>query len=275
MANCYLLYIMGRIDVSMAYWFNESKNYKLIYAIGCFVLGVVISIFAGNDYRMAILFASDAVYSSYGELLIAIIISLSGIIVLFNRDIRIHPLICILMIIFQVWGYFFCKKYEMTDRISVLKWFSLALAPFTVFLLENKNNNDNAATDRSYIVPVSIIVVKSIQSFMLIAMGMVALFQCGILFADNIYFNHKTLVWSLFMFIGLVMLIDGILIACFKNRRINKPCALFIILSLFSGVVSILIQGVTGAISLFVYILLMIIVAITETSFFIKKNSKE
>ena len=134
----------------MPNWINDNKIYKPVYALFCLIASAVVAVIAGFDYRLSWLNQSESVNSSYGELFVALVLAISGIIVLASRKVHLHMIVCFILVITQVTAFFFCRKLGTTERVSAIKWIPLVTAVFTMLLFEpKKKKSDSIDMDKS------------------------------------------------------------------------------------------------------------------------------
>lgn len=208
-------------------------------------------------------------------MLIVIILSISGLIVLINYLNRIQPVVCILLIVAQVWSYFFCKMYENTTHVAIIKWFSLLVAPFTLLLWEQKKNlsDDNGngiLHDRSVIKQISFTLIGTLLTFL----GIIATYQSGVLYAEKSV-NNIIRLSMMYSCVGIIMVLSGVFILFIRKRNTRKmPLFATFTLLITSGVYLFL--GAIDIPILFFYVLVMlvfsvVILFITISKLYIKK----
>ena len=247
----------------MMQWLKNKSIYKSTYALTCIIISEVISFFAGYDYRLTIInhAETETTFASYGELLIVIILSISGLIVLINYLNRIQPVVCILLIVAQVWSYFFCKMYENTTHVAIIKWFSLLVAPFTLLLWEQKKNlsDDNGngiLHDRSVIKQISFTLIGTLLTFL----GIIATYQSGVLYAEKSV-NNIIRLSMMYSCVGIIMVLSGVFILFIRKRNTRKmPLFATFTLLITSGVYLFL--GAIDIPILFFYVLVMLVFSV-------------
>lgn len=226
-------------------WINDNRKYKPIYALFCLIASAVISVIAGFDYGSSLLNQSETVKTSYGELLVAIILALSGIIVLVSRRIHLHMIVCFALVLVQVMSFFFCKVYSTTIQASIIKWIPLVTAVFTMLLIERKKKESNSVdmvkSNAMSMIMKTIVVLLGV---VLTGSGICAHFQSGILKADKAFYSYNSNYEILFLSIGLIMLINGVLLLFFMTKKIHKAVSVSMIVSLIIAAAFLLVRGI-------------------------------
>lgn len=250
---------------------RDNKKYKIIYSIIVLLISAFTSCLAGYDYRFSLINSSESIYASYGELLVVMILAISGSLVLICRNIRINAAYCVILIVLQLGSFCFCEKYELSESIAIIKWFSLLIVPFTLMLIEPKTNNKEKLHMKMFILIKSI--VLSILGTILSFSGITSFFQSGVLHAEIEMLGGEKIDICFFC-IGLIMLVNGILFVYFSDNNTNKYVPYFMISTLLISSVSLLIQGVEGIPALIFYVIVMFISAASEfiTTIIFKDN---
>ena len=229
-------------------WINDNKIYKPVYAFFCLIASAVISVFAGFDYGLSLLNQSETIKSSYGELLIALILTISGVIVLVSRKNHLHMIVCLGLVLMQVTSFFFCKYIGYigtTERISVIKWIPLVTAVFTMLLIESKKKeSESADMERSNNLSITKKIITVIFGVILTGSGVCAHFQSGVLKADQTFYSYNGNYVVMFLSIGLVMLINGVLLLFFMTEKIHKAVSASMIMSLIISASYLLVRGI-------------------------------
>lgn len=266
----------------MTKWLKANSNYKLAYASFCLVLGAVISFLAGYDYRSTLITQSPAIVASYGEFMIWGVLTLSGLVVLILSDRRINMLIVVLMAICQLGGALFCKDYCLkivtTVRLEYLHWLLIFLPLFTFFLYDSpkKYINKFVPLRNQNAIKAIVFVFRTIIGFLLILYGVVALFQCGCAYADPFFVVCETInPLVVFLAIGLVMIANGSLIICTRQKKANRIIRCFIIITSLVSVAIVLIQRVEMISWLVFYIVLLVVTSVSEFVFTILEEKEE
>ena len=259
----------------MVSFFKDDSKYKLLYSIIALVLASVISICAGYGYRLSLVLYIDSVFSSYGELLVAFILTISGTAVLLFRKKRINAIFCLIMILLQLFGFYFCENYELSERISVIKWVSLLIAPFTLLLYEPKKKSENdIQITSSYDKPVVEISICILLGIVLVFSGISALFQSGVLFAENEFLSRENSSISILFFcLAIILLINGFLNILFAYVEIKKAVSYFKLLSLALLSSIVFPNVIAGIPALLFYVIIMLVSAIYELIVIIIKNT--
>lgn len=242
---------------------NDNKKYKLVYAIVAMILAAIVSCVAGYDYRISLINSSETVLASYGELLIAIVLTISGTAVLICKNVRINLAVCVVLIILQLGTFWFCEKYEMSISISIFKWFSILIAPFTLLLIEPKKENNVMVNNIIYRIE-SIII--SIFGVLLTFSGIFSLFQSGVLYAEKSYFSHDIRTETVFFILGIVMLVNGSLFMFFKSGHIKLAVFLLMISTLTVSSIFLIFLGAAEIPSLMFYLVIMNVAAVSEVA---------
>ena len=242
----------------MIQWIRNITVYKSFYSLLCFVISILICFFAGYDYRLSKLDHTSSI-DSYGELLIVIVFVLSGIIVLIHRKTRLNSIVCFVLILVQVWCFFFCEKHEATARLEIFKWFSLTIAPFTMLLLESpKNNHDTQKTQKTNRHTDVISTLFTPIGIALILISIAPFFQSGVLFAEAAIDKRMGFI-QLFIYVGFIFIINGIIILFFKSETMSKIFYYSIIMSLMLSGILILFLGISDVPALMFYMLAMFV----------------
>lgn len=245
----------------MPEWINDNRIYKPVYALFCLITSAVVSVIAGYDYSFLLLNQSEKIYSSYGELLVAIVFAISGVIVLVSRKVHLPMLVCLGLVLIQVMSFFFCKEFETTLRVSGIKWIPLVTAVFTMLLIESKKK-DSGSTEIVSLKKLFVIkkVIAVIIGFALIGSGVCALFQSGVLYAYQTFYSNKGNYVALVFSIGLVMFINGLLILFFMTSNIHKAVSVSMIVSLIIAALFLLVRGMGSVQTLTGYMVFYIVI---------------
>ena len=216
---------------------------------------------AGFDYRFLLLNRSESVNSSYAELLVALVFAVSGVIVLASRNVHLHLPVCLGMVLIQVMTFFFSKKFETTERISVIKCIPLLTAIFTMLLYEpKKEKNGSINKVRSGILPVIKKLLTVASGAALTFSGLVALYQGGVLSADQKFFSYNFNYEKMFLAIGFVMLINGVLILFFKTEKVHISVSALMTASLIIAASFLLIRGIGTVPAFFSFIVFYMVI---------------
>ncbi len=245
----------------MPNWINDNRIYKPVYALFCLTTSAIISVISGYDYCFLLLNQSDMIRSSYGELLVAIIFAISGLIVLVFRKVHLPMLVCFGMVLAQVLSFFFCKEFGTTERVSVIKWIPLVTAIFTMLLIESKKKeSDSADIVNSNTLFVIRKIIAVIFGVALTGSGVCAFFQSGSLNAYQTFYSNNGNYGKVFFSVGLVMLINGILILFIMTKDIHKVVSVSMIVSLIIAALFLLVRGIGSVPVLTSYLLFYMVI---------------
>lgn len=205
---------------------NNRTKFKITYAMLFLIISMVISFISGFDFRAFIYDHPEFIVDSYSELLIAFVLSLSGIIALINKDVRMHPFACAALCLVQIWCYFYCESHEVAAHLSVIKWIPLCLSLFTLLLNDSEDSmyykSSNCVSNHQSVLVSFIIVITGI---VLVLSGIESYCRCGVLFAEFMV-EHVVSLFALYAIVSSLLIFDGVYLL-FICKRIRSCKLLF------------------------------------------------